>query len=179
MSLKIVTYKDYVAGWLDSSIHDFLGVLSPSAASTKYALITCLDSNPNPALLRNKSPELKPLAKSVEVLGTGLLVRTEVLLEADARHQIFFGFDEVWFFPTKAIEPKPESLTLVGPARLSQSRFNKIGKWITDNSCSMALGGGEGLNFVVPAHGLVKFLLGYSIEQPEPYLATAQAVDAR
>ena len=29
MSEKIVSYKGYVAGWLDSSIHDFLEVLPP------------------------------------------------------------------------------------------------------------------------------------------------------
>ena len=44
---------------------------------------------------------------------------------------------------------------------------------MTDNGCSLALGSGEGLNFVVRAHGLVRFLLGYSIEQPESALASA------
>ena len=44
-----VSYKDYVAGWLDSSIHDFLAALSLRTATTRYALITCLDSNRNPA----------------------------------------------------------------------------------------------------------------------------------
>jgi hypothetical protein len=42
--------------------------------------------------------------------------------------------------------------------------------WMGDNSCSLALGGGEGLNFVVRAHGLVRFLLGSSIEQAEATL---------
>ncbi|MCE9552088.1 MAG: hypothetical protein K8T91_01780 [Planctomycetes bacterium] len=167
MTMKIVSYKNYVAGWLDTSIHDFLEVLSPNAASTKYALITCLDSNPNPASLLDKSSELKSIAEIVDVVGKGLLLRTDLLLEADALKPIFFGFDEVWFFPTKTISPKPDSLTLVGPGRITQAKFNKLGRWMSVNSCSMALGGGEGLNFVVRAHGLVKFLLGYSIEQPE------------
>jgi hypothetical protein len=171
MSVKIVSYNDYVAGWLDSSIHDFLEVLSRSAASTKYALITCLDSNPNPASLRNKSPELKSIANKLQILGSGLLLPTELLLETDSHKRIFFGFDEVWFFPNKSIQPKPPSVSLIGPARLKQARLNKLGKWMSDNSCSLALGGGEGLNFVVRAHGLVRFLLGYSIEQPEPALA--------
>ena len=60
MSAKLVSSKEYVAGWLDSSVHDFLAVLSP-AAGMKYALITCLDSNPKPASLLNTSPELKPI----------------------------------------------------------------------------------------------------------------------
>ena len=37
----------------------------------------------------------------------------------------------------------------------------------------LALGGGDGLNFVVRAQGLVKFLLGYSLEQRERLLASA------
>jgi hypothetical protein len=171
MKVKIVSSKDYVAGWLDTTIHDFLKVLSPSAASTKYALITCLDSNPNPASLRSKSPELKPIGSKLQVLGDGLLLPTKLLLETDSRSQVFFGFDEVWFFPSRDIEPKPLSASVVGPTRLNQVRFNKLGKWMSENSCSMALGGGEGLNFVVRAHGPVRFLLGYSIEQPDASLA--------
>jgi hypothetical protein len=170
--MKLVTYKNYVAGWLDTSIHDILEVLSASAASTKYALITCLDSNPHPATMIDKSPELQSLRESVEVRGAGLLLRTDDLLEAERRRPIFFGFDEVLFFPNKRMRPKPASLSLVGPARPSQARINKIGKWMTANFCAMALGGGEGLNFVVRARGLVRFLLGSSIEQPEPSLAT-------
>jgi hypothetical protein len=172
MSVNIVSYKEYVAGWLDSTIHDFLEVLSPRVASTKFALITCLDSNLNPASLRDKSPELKSISNKLQILGSGLLLPTELLLDTDSRNRIFFGFDEVWFFPNKSIQSKPPSASVVGPARLNQARFKKLGKWMSENSCSLALGGGEGLNFVVPAHGLVRFLLGYSIEQPEPALAS-------
>ena len=168
MSTGIVSYKDYVAGWLDSSIHDFLQVLSPNVASTKYALITCLDSNPSPASLRNKSPELKSIANKLQILGSSLLLPTELLLETDSRNQIFFGFDEVWFFPNKSIRPKPPSAVLVGPARLNQERLQKLGKWMLENSCSLALGGGEGLNFIIKARGLMKRLLGHSLDQPEP-----------
>jgi hypothetical protein len=168
MTVRIVSGKDYVAGWLDSSIHDFLGVLSTHSASTKYALITCLDSNPNPASLRNRSPELKAVADRLEIRGTGFLLPTSLLLATDSRRQVFFGFDEVWFFPTKSIETKPESVSLVGPARLNQARLNRLGKWMSANSCSMALGGGEGLNFVVRAHGLAISLLGYSMNNMIP-----------
>jgi hypothetical protein len=168
MNGRIVAYKDYVAGWLDTTIHDFLTDVSPSDPSTKYALITCLDSEPNAASLKEKSRELKRLAKRLEVLGNGLLVATEVLVENELRHPIFFGFDEVWFFPQKDIDPKPDLGSLVGPARIDRATLRGLGKWMSKNGCSMALGSGEGLNFVVQARGLAKFLLGYSIEQPEP-----------
>jgi hypothetical protein len=173
MSTRIVTYKDYVAGWLDTTIHDFLEILSPPSASAKYALLTCLDSNPNPAALRGKSPELKTIANKIAILGTGLILPTKLLLESDSSERIFFGFDELWFFPHKSVRPKPPTLSLVGPARLNQERLQKVAKWMEKNSCSLALGGGEGLNFVVQAHGLVRYLLGSSIEQPESALVSA------
>jgi hypothetical protein len=103
----------------------------------------------------------------MQVLGTGILVPTKVLLQAETRQRIFFGFDEVWFFPGRRIRPNPPTTLMVGPARLNQARLRKLAKWMAANACSLALGGGEGLNFVVRAHGLVKFLPGYSIEQPE------------
>ena len=166
--MKTVSHKGYVAGWLDSSIHDFLEVLSPNAESTKYALITCLDSNLNPASLRKKSPELKLIASRAKVLATGLLLPTKLLVEADSRCQIFFGFDEVWFFPSDRIEPKPDSARLVGPARIDQARLVKLAQWMSDNSCSLALGDGDGLNVIVKARGLVRYLVGHSLEQPQP-----------
>ena len=53
----MVTYKHYVAGWLDSSIHELLET-TPLIKSTKtqYALITCLDSNLDPSSLVTRSP---------------------------------------------------------------------------------------------------------------------------
>jgi hypothetical protein len=173
MSAKIVSYKDYVAGWLDSSIHDFLTVLSPSAASSRFALITCLDSNPAPAALLDKSPELKPLRRHAQVLQEGLLLPTATLLRIDARSQVFFGFDEIWFFPSRNIAPKPVGASLVGPGRLSQDRVRKLGKWLSDNTCTLAIGGGEGLNFIVRARGLLRLMLGYTIEQLDPALTSA------
>jgi hypothetical protein len=174
VSPRIISYRNYVAGWLDSTVHDFLVDFSPNA-SAKYALITCLDSNPKPAALLEKSPELKPLADQAMILGTGLLLPSEVLLlaESDASSRVFFGFDEIWFFPSKRIQPKPSGVTLQGPARLTQGMFNRLAAWMSDNSCSLALGGGEGLNFAVRARGFGKYLLGYSIGQRDSALISA------
>jgi hypothetical protein len=179
MTDRLVSYGGYVAGWLDTTIHDFLEVLPPNSASAKYALITCFDSHDNPASLREKSPELQAIRKNCQSLGNGLLVPTKRLLESETENRIFFGFDEVWFFPSKPTRPKPDAANLVGPSRLNQASFDAFGQWMIENSCSIALGGGEGLNFVVRAHGLVKVLLGYSIEQPEPTLTPLNIAGAR
>lgn len=165
--------KDYVAGWLDSSIHDFLAAPSLPATTARYALITCLDSNPNPASMRKKSPELKAVASKLEVLGTGLLLPSKLLIETERAAQILFGFDEVWFLPDKTIQARPPSGCLVGPARVDHARLQKLARWMADNSCPLALGGGEGLNFVVRVRGPARSLLGHSLEQPESALMSA------
>jgi hypothetical protein len=164
----MVSYKHYIAGWLDSSIHDFLEVFPPRFDSMKYALITCLDSNLKPESVLKESPELHSVARQVRVLGGGLLLPTRVLLEADAHNQLFFGFDEIWFFPGEVHKPKPNSAWLVGPARIDQEKLDKLGAWMSETGCSLALGDGEGLNFIIKARGLVRHLLGHSLEQPPP-----------
>ena len=168
MKLTMVSYQSYVSGWLDSSIHDFLGVLPRKSAATEYALITCLDSNLNPASLLEKMPGLTRIASECQLCGTGLLLPTRLLLEADSDNQIFFSFDEVWFFPKNEVEPKPRSAWLVGPRRIDQMKIESLGRWMSRNCCSFALGDGEGLNYIIRADGLVKHLLGHSIYDPQP-----------
>lgn len=174
----MVSYEGYVAGWLNSSVHDFLAALFPSPAKAlRYALITCLDSNPHPASLLDSSPELKSLAAGAKTLGTALLLPTGLLMERGAAHRYFYGFDEIWFFPGEPTQAKPASASLVGPARVDQSRLDALGKWMSHNACSLALGDGEGLNFVVKARGLVRHLLGHSLEQPRPSVAPFGAAE--
>ncbi len=62
-------YKDYIAGWLDSSVHDFLKTFPRNSTTAKYALVTCIDSNPAPASLLSSSPELRSIAAQVTPLG--------------------------------------------------------------------------------------------------------------
>ena len=169
----MIYYEDYIAGWLDSSIHEFLQALPPSFESMEFALITCVDSNSDVASLLDKSPELKSLKADSTLLGRGLLLPTRRLLEVESGHPIFFGFDEVWFFPRERIEPKPESIFLVGPARIDQNKMNELGAWMVANACSLAFGDGEGLNFIVKASRLVKHLLGHSNSQPVPTFRNA------
>ena len=163
----MVHCKDYVAGWMDSSIHDFLRVFPEKFESMRYALITCLDSNLNPKSILKKSPELRSIQGEARPVGRGLLVPTTTLLEANACKQLFFGFDEVWFFPGNGIAPKTTSTCLLGPARIDQTKLDELGEWLSRNSCSLALGDGEGLNFVVKARGIVKHLLGHTLDQPQ------------
>ncbi len=174
----MVHYQHYVAGWFDSSVHDFLGVLPANSRSMKYALITCIDSNCDLRSLLDKSPELKRIESAARSVARGLLLPTKLLIEADLHSQVFFGFDEIWFFPSERVQPKPESVSLVGPARIDQAKLDKLGKWMSHNSCSLALGDGEGLNFIAKARGLVAYLLGHSREQPQPSVTRFETADS-
>jgi hypothetical protein len=167
---NMLHYNEYVVGWLDSSIHDFLEVFPRSSKSTAFALITCLDSNLDPTPLLQKSPELRVAINGAKPLKRGLLFPSKRLQEANLRDQIFFGFDEIWFFPSDKIEPKPESAWIVGPGRIDQAKLDRLGPWMTAHHCSLALGDGDGLNVIVRAQGLVKYLIAHSISQPKPSL---------
>lgn len=164
----MVTYRDYVAGWLDSSIHDFLRTIPSHADSIRYALITCLDSNLDPGSLLRQSAGLRSVESEVVPLGNGLVLPTKLLVRVNSDNQLFFGFDEVCFFHEEPHQPKPDSVWLVGPARIDQPKLDRLGAWMAESSCSLALGDGEGLNFIMKARGLVKHLLGHSIAQPPP-----------
>jgi hypothetical protein len=171
----MVSYNDYVAGWLDSSIRDFLPSFQPVSDSMKYALITCLDSNLEPKSLLKRGLDLGAGSEAARPLGKGLLLPTRLLLQVCSHDQLFFGFDEVWFFPTDKIKPKPSAAWLVGPARIDQKKLDKLGAWMSDNSCALALGDGDGLNFVIKARGLAKHLLAHSIDQRQPNVAFVAA----
>lgn len=164
---KIVQYKDYVAGWLDSTVAEFLGQFADVPTDMAFALVTCLDSHRNPAALLRKSPELRAVARSARAVGTGILLPTDVLLTTSAKGDIFYGFDEVWFFPHADVVPKPDTAWLVGPHRVGNPKLRRLGRWMAANDCTLGLGDGEGLNFVVKAGGLLRHLLGHSLLQPE------------
>ena len=93
--------RDFAAGWLDSSVNEFLNDFPSAYGRLKYSLITSIDSNTNPASLIDISPELAPLLAEVRPLGQGLLVLTKRLLDQNRGKQIFFGFDEIWFSPRR------------------------------------------------------------------------------
>jgi hypothetical protein len=165
---NLTHHKEYVAGWLDSSIEEFLDTFPRNSESAAYALITCLDSSPDPASLLQKNPTFRAALNGATTLKKGLLLPSKVLHKASLRSQLFVGFDEIWFFPTPEIEPKPESFSIVGPHRVDQEVLDNLGPWMEANGCSLALGDGEGLNLIVKAYGLAKFVIAQSLVQPEP-----------
>ena len=173
----MIAYKDYIAGWLNSSIHDFLEATPIKSLKAQYALITCLDSNLDPSSLRNSTQGIELLLPEAQSLGSGLLVSTKRLREIQSSTRIFFGFDEIFFFENSITEPKPDLGWLIGPARVDQQTMDKLGHWMLANHCTLALGDGEGLNVIVKARGLVRYLIGHSQSQPAPSLLYVPKVE--
>lgn len=163
-------FNGYVAGWLNSTISDFLGELSSDVGPAKHALITCLDSNPCPALLLTDNADLRAAMDGATTLDKCLLVPLKRLREAALRDQLFYGFDEIWFFSTDAIKPKPPTASIVGPNRIDREAIEELGQWMVANDCLLGLGDGAGLNIIAKAEGLAKSIIGHSLTQSEPAL---------
>jgi hypothetical protein len=166
-SSDLVHYEGYVAGWLDTSIHDFLARIPGKSGRAAFALITCLDSDPNPAAILKKDSQLRALLNGVKILRNALLVPSRLLEQQNVRDTLFSGFDEVWFFRSETVKPKPNATSIVGPNRIDQSKLDLLGPWLDANQCSLALGDGCGLNLIVKAHGLVREVVAKSLYQPE------------
>ncbi len=159
--------EGYTAGWLDSSIHDFLIDLPRAFPSMATALITAIDSSPDVVGLLDRSPELRGIKPIAEPLGRGIVVPTRVLLEREKTHPIFFGFDEVWFCRKPPRAPRPDSVSMLyGPGRVREEELERIALWMAQSDCSLGLGDGLGLNFVIKARGLVQHLLSHTLQEP-------------
>lgn len=150
---------DYVAGWIDTTVHDFLRDIAEPPSNMAYALVTCLDSEFDVASLADRSPHLRSLTGKGERVGSGILVTTRQLLAADRQERIFFGFDEVWFFPKRDVTPKPEGLVMTGPEHVTPDDLRQHGDWMKANSCSLGLGDGTGLNYCLRVKGVAQYVV--------------------
>jgi hypothetical protein len=147
--------NNYLGGWLDSSIRNFLYTIEPPSASMRYALVTCLDSSTDIKHMIKKSSALKPLEKEGKIVGKSLLIETKKLLDAERNRRIFFGFDEIWFSSAPALIPKPPDFWLNVPAELVRQMPNTLIRWMRNGNYSLGLGDGTGLNYVAKVRSVV------------------------
>jgi hypothetical protein len=150
---------DYLAGWIDTSIHDFLLKIADPTASMAHALITCVDSESDPASLLDKSKHFKSLHGKCQIVGQGILLTTRQLLSVEKANRIFFGFDEVWFFPDAEISPKPSGFDITGPDQINSNDISQHGEWLRSNKCSLGLGDGTGMNFCLKVRGVARYIV--------------------
>ena len=150
---------DYMAGWIDTTIHDFLLEIEEPTSSMAYALITCLDSSFDVSSLLEQSKSLNRLKGKCQLVGQGILLTTRQLLTEERHNQLFFGFDEVWFIPSSEVEPKPESLVITGPERINSHELEEHSEWMRSSNCSLGLGDGTGMNFCFRVRGVARYIV--------------------
>lgn len=164
----MLDFNGYVAGWLNGTISDFLSEFPRGFEAVKYVLITCLDSDPAPALMLKNNTELGAAIGGATAVQNGLLVPYKSLQKASLRDQLFAGFDEIWFFPSDDVKPKPRTASIVGPHRIDRATIEELGEWLVVNDCLLGLGDGVGVNIIVKADGIAGRVIGHSLAQPEP-----------
>jgi hypothetical protein len=154
----------YTTGWFDTSIHDFLISLHEVPPSMVGSLITVLDSSTEPSSLLETSPHLRGIRPMIHVVGKGLYVSTRELLKAERKNRIFFGFDEIWFFPgprlnNEPLTQRPDHLSIVGPRGIDSNLISELQDWMRSTHCSLGLGDGEGVNFCARLSGFAGVVL--------------------
>lgn len=159
---------EYQAGWINTTIHDFLEEIAEPPSSMEYALITCLDSSPEVASIIDKSKHAADLKGKCRRVGAGALLKTRRLLAAQRRSRIFFGFDEVWFFPGHAISRKPESFVITASYPLKPEQIGQHSEWLISNKCSLGIGDGEGMNYCLRIRGVAKYIV-HAINEGKPH----------
>jgi len=151
--------SNFNTGWIDTTIHDFLATIEEPPSGMTYALVTSLDSTIELAAFVAHNPSHILFQRDYRLIGDGLLLKTRSLLAADREHRLFFGFDEIWFFPSNEIEPKPDNLIIVGPEKVEPSELESHLEWLEKSKCSLGLGDGTGMNFCLKVRGVAKHIV--------------------
>ncbi len=159
---------EYLTGWINTTIHDFLEEIAEPISSMEYALVTYLDSSPEVASIFDKSEQWTGLRGKYRAVGAGALLKTRQLLAAQRRRRIFFGFDEVWFFPGSAISSKPESFVITAPCSLEAEQIGRHSEWLVSNKCSLGIGDGEGMNYCLRIRGPARYVI-QAINEGHPH----------
>jgi hypothetical protein len=158
--VNVSKQTEYVAGWIDTTIHDFLLDIEEPSSSMAYALITCVDSSFDIGSFWKRSKQLSKLKGKFKLVGQGLLITAHQLLAVERQHRLFFGFDEVWFFPKSDITAKPENWVITGPEPIDPLEIEQHFEWMRSNNCSLGLGDGAGMNYCLRVKGAARYVIG-------------------
>lgn len=150
---------EYMVGWIDTTVHDFLSEIGEPTSSMAYALITCLDSSFDLSSFWEGSKRPVKLKGKCKLVGEGLLMTTRQLLAIERQHRLFFGFDEVWFFSKPPITSKPENLVITGPDHVNPREIEQNSEWLRSNNCSLGVGDGIGMNYCLRVRGVARHVV--------------------
>lgn len=155
----MVQHSQFASGWIDTSVHEFLEDIEDLSSSMAYSLITCLDSSFDVSAVVSTSAGFKAIEGKCQQVGQGILLPTRLLMATDRRDRVFFGFDEVWFFPHAEVTPKPADLVITGPNKIAEELLAPLSAWMDANGCSLGLGDGIGMNYCAKVRGVARHLV--------------------
>ena len=155
----MVAKKEYMAGFVWTTINNFLDDLDEPSPSMSYALVTYLDSNPDVSSVFRDNESLVRYQSIMTPIGPGALFSTHKLVDANRRQRIFFGFDEIWFSPDENVTEKPRSFVITRPNSIDPQEISDHGPWLNQNRCSLGLGDGEGMNYCLKVQGVARSIV--------------------
>jgi hypothetical protein len=141
----------FIAAWHpEANIPYFVEQSESLLAKLPFALITCVDSNPEPALTSKIHDEFASARVDYQQIGPYFFTPTVTVPRLI--DSLLTGFDEVWF-----LSAVPESAT-AAPLRLTSESpitdqwplpndlARKLKEWLDRNHAILGVGDGVGLN---------------------------------
>jgi hypothetical protein len=136
-----------VVGWLDSNVREI--VRSGFLSRFGQVLITSLDSSRDLAELEF-SKKIRSFDPACAFLGAGVVVPGRLIKSIEESLGLFFGFDEVWCFDDRARPQSPRGVSIVAPLNFVEEGVSpELVEWMRASGCTLGLGDGFGLNFVM------------------------------
>lgn len=140
-------------GWFlaraEGSVAQVLEARTKLLTTLSYALLSCIDSNTQLAEMPLIQQLVTHAPQDCAFLGSGLVCTVECLYDFKRRHELFNGFDEVWFFARRPEHKRPRTGYLMAPYNIVRDELSSaVADWMRDTDCYVGLGDGIGINIV-------------------------------
>lgn len=140
--------QDLFVGHVDSAgIPTVLESLVELDLSFAYAMVTVIDSDPRVARLPSIATLLRAQRKGVSILDRSIVVPRLTLLELVREWDLFNGFDEVWFFESVPLLPRPADVVITADVSMKTRDLGHVAAWMEASGARLGLGDGEGVNY--------------------------------
>jgi len=158
-SLTTEAHLSFYAEWLpDIDISSVLAGMHEVIAQFPYVVLSCLDSARSVASLPSIQSFAASRGLSRDVLGEDLLLDGPRFQLLATDENFLTGFDEVWFCQQRPYVESPRGFVLTSDRPIQGSPPQAVRAWMTDADCELALGDGDGLNYITSSLGLARLL---------------------
>ena len=122
---------------------DYVRAHSEVIRTTPWAMIVCLDSSYDMTAFPSDEPIFQFRRQEVLMVEGAVAFSGVHLLELLDRFEVFFGFDEVWFFSERPVHAVPGELSLQGPFVPELFDLQAAGSWMRENQALAGVGDGK------------------------------------